>query len=193
MAGCISVRIISGTLRGRSLNAPKGQGVRPTSDQVKESLFNIIGPKIVQATVLDLFAGTGNLGIEAISRAAARVVFVEKVLTHFQVLKRNLSDCGVEAKSDAYCGDANTMLRVLQRKYGQFDVIFLDPPYRHTKMLREVIAQIVRRELLAEDGLLIVEHAQTFTPPTEAGDLLRLEKTRRFGDTCISFYQFNLS
>ena len=186
------MRIISGSLRGRSLNAPKGQGVRPTSDQVKESLFNIIGPRTTQAAVLDLFAGTGNLGIEALSRDAERAVFVEKVPTHFQVLQRNLAHCGVEEKSDAYCGDANKLLRMLQRKYGQFDIIFLDPPYRHTKMLRDVLSHIVKRKILVENGLLIAEHSQTFTPPADVENSLFLEKTRRFGDTCISFYQLNL-
>ena len=143
--------------------------------------------------VLDLFAGTGNLGIEALSRDASRAVFVEKAPAHFQVLKRNLTHCGVEERSDAYCGDANKLLRMLQRQYGPFDLIFLDPPYRHTKMLREVIAQIIKRKLLAENGLLIAEHGQAYKPPAEVESSLFLEKTRRFGDTCISFYQFSQS
>ncbi len=173
------------------MSAPKGKGVRPTSDRVKESLFNIIGPDIARAAVLDLFAGTGNLGIEALSRNAAHAVFVEKAPAHFQVLKRNLAHCGVEEKSDAYCGDANKLLRALQRKYMSFDLIFLDPPYRHTKMLRELIAQIAQRKLLSATGTLIAEHARPFTPPSEVGAVLVLKNTRCLGDTCISFYQYS--
>ncbi|PID55615.1 16S rRNA (guanine(966)-N(2))-methyltransferase RsmD [candidate division KSB3 bacterium] len=186
--GTYSVRIISGNLRGRQLSVPKGRGVRPTSDQVKESLFSIIASNIVQTSVLDLFAGTGNLGIEALSRDAAHAVFVEKVPAHFQALQSNLAKCSLEEKSDAYCGDANTLLRVLQRRYKHFDLIFLDPPYRHTKMLSDVLIQIASRKLLAQHGRLIIEHAQIFSPPERIKDALVLDNSRRFGDTSLSFY-----
>lgn len=184
------MRVISGRLRGRNLFAPKGHNIRPTSDQVKESLFNIIGSRVLHATFLDLFAGTGNIGIEALSRHAARVVFVEKSPEHVRVIKRNLAVCQLESESRVYCGDANNMLRVLQKAAWTFDIIFVDPPYRQTNMLRDILTHIVERSLLADTGLLVVEHANTFIPQPNIGETLFLSKNRRIGDTTLSFYQF---
>lgn len=183
------MRVISGRLRGRTLFAPKGHNIRPTSDQVKESLFNMLGPRLLHATFLDLFAGTGNIGIEALSRHAARVVFVEKSPGHVRVIKRNLAVCQLESESHVYCGDANNMLRVLQKATWTFDLIFVDPPYRQTNMLRDILTHVVERALLADTGLLVAEHAYTFAPQSNIGGTLFLSKSRRIGDTTLSFYQ----
>jgi len=189
------MRIISGRLKGRKLVAPKGQGLRPTADPVKETLFNMIGPALAQAMVLDLFAGTGNVGIEALSRGAAQVVFVEKERTHLEFLKRNLAACGVEAQSVVMSGDANTMLRVLSKAGRQFDLIFLDPPYRQTNLLNDVLAYLAGTALLAEAGIVVVEQRVQDAPAAVINNAvcsdaraLVLEKTRRSGDTALSFY-----
>ena len=183
------MRVISGSLRGRTLFVPKGHKLRPTSDQVKESLFNIIGSNIPHATFLDLFAGTGNIGIEALSRQAAQAVFVEKSPIHIGVIKRNLAACALESKSVVYCGDANKILRVLQKAAWTFDVIFLDPPYRQTRMLRDILERIVTHTLLTKTGLLVVEHTHTFTPQPKIGEELILARSHRIGDTALSFYR----
>ena len=183
------MRIISGSLRGHKLFVPRGQNIRPTADHVKETLFNIIGQEIPHATFLDLFAGTGNIGIEALSRDAERVIFVEKSPAHVRVLKRNLTACHVESKSLVYCGDANKLLFKLQKAAWKFDVIFLDPPYRQTNMLRDILKKIVDMALLTETGLIVAEHAHTFSPQTDVRGRLALTQHRRIGDTTLSFYR----
>jgi 16S rRNA (guanine(966)-N(2))-methyltransferase RsmD len=183
------MRVISGCLKGRALVAPKGRGVRPTSDQVKETLFNIIGSRIEQATFLDLFAGTGNVGIEALSRGAERAVFVEKHPAHVQILKRNLAACAIESKSVVYCGDANKIIRVLRKECWQFQVLFLDPPYRQTRMLRDLLSQLTEMACVAKTGLIITEHIHTFEPPSHPGGSFSLTKQRRIGNTTLSFYE----
>ncbi len=186
------MRIISGYLRGRPVFAPKGQKIRPTSDQVKETLFNILGARVVHATFLDLFAGSGNVGLEALSRHATQVVFVEKIPAHKQVITRNLRACSVESKSVVYCRDANKILRVLYKAGWKFDIIFLDPPYRHTKMLDDILMKIETYALLADSGQLVVEHTRTFVPPATIGNALTQIRQRRIGDTVLSFYQLRI-
>jgi 16S rRNA (guanine(966)-N(2))-methyltransferase RsmD len=183
------MRIISGRLKGRPLSAPRGHSLRPTSDQVKETLFNMLGAHVQQAMMLDLFAGTGNVGIEALSRGAEHAVFIEKNPRHFQILSRNIAECRVEADSTVYRGDANRLLLTLQKQQQQFDLAFVDPPYRHTNLLRDILRILIDLSLIAESGLLIVEHASAFTPPTELRNSFCLTKARRIGDTSLAFYQ----
>ncbi len=183
------MRVISGRLKGRTLFAPKGHKVRPTSDRVKETLFNMVGQDIPHSKFLDIFAGTGNIGIEALSRDAEQVVFIEKQPAYIQVLKRNLADCGVEDKSVVYCNDANNVLPLLKKALWRFDVIFLDPPYRQTKMLHDVLEKVVELSLVSETGIVVVEHACTFTPESIIFRKLELTKSRRIGDTTLSFYR----
>lgn len=184
----IPMRVISGRFKSRALLAPKSRTLRPTSDQVKEALFNMLGQRVVAATVLDLFAGIGNVGIEALSRGAEHVIFVEKNPSHVRFLKRNLSACALKTESIVYCGDANKILRVLHKNLRRFDIIFLDPPYRQTKMLCDIIQHIINLALVAETGLIVVEHAHSFVPPSNPGGRFSLTKLRRIGDTALSFY-----
>lgn len=182
------VRVIGGSLKGRTLFAPKGETLRPTADPVKECLFNILGAEIVGAKVLDLFAGTGSIGIEALSRGAQQVVFVEKHPAHLQALTRNLAACRLDAQVEVYGSDANKILRLLQKRAWRFEVIFLDPPYRQTNMLHDVLNAILELELLADAGVVVVEHAQTFLPPAAVQGKLFRARSRRVGDTVLSFY-----
>ena len=183
------MRVISGALKGRKLFVPKGRTIRPTSDHVKETLFNIIGPDIVQATFLDVFAGCGSIGIEALSRQAAQAVFVEKAPAHIRALRRNLAACSIETRDQVYCGDANKALSILQKAEWRFDLIYVDPPYRQTNMLRDILEKIVDLALLADTGRLIAEHSHTFAPRSTIGKNLTLEQRRRIGDTTLSFYR----
>jgi 16S rRNA (guanine(966)-N(2))-methyltransferase RsmD len=183
------VRVISGSLKGHTLFVPKGHKIRPTSDHVKESLFNMIGPEIPHTTFLDLFAGTGNIGIEALSRDAKQVIFVEKSPVYVRVLRRNLAACAVESRSIVYCRDANKILRVLQKAAWRFDVIFLDPPYHQTNMLRDILEKIADLSIVSETGMIVAEHAHTFTPQSNVGGKLVLTRNHRIGDTRLSFYR----
>ncbi len=183
------MRIISGSLKGQILLVPKGRALRPTSDQVKEACFNIIAQEVAVCKFLDLFAGTGNIGIEALSRNAGQSVFVEKHPAHVRILKRNLAACRLEDRSVVYCGDANKIAPVLKKAARRFDIIFLDPPYRQTRMLEDILKKIVELALIAETGVVVVEHAHTFTPGAKILDTLELSKSRRIGDTTLSFYR----
>ena len=120
------MRIIAGSARGRKLLSPEGMDVRPTTDKVKESLFNIIQFELADAIVLDLFAGTGQLGLEALSRGASQAVFVDASGRSLATVKKNIAACGFEASSRLVSGDS---LAWLSRREGKYDIVFLDPPY----------------------------------------------------------------
>lgn len=182
------MRIISGRLKGRPLVSPKGRSLRPTSDMVKETLFNMLGQQVQDAVVLDLFAGTGNVGIEAISRGAAQAVFVEKEKRHVMCLTDNLLRCNIRKQCIVYHGDATKSLTGIY-KHHRIDFAFLDPPYRQTRMLTDILGRMLKFPIMAESGLIVVEHAHTFTPPTEPGGGFSLTKYRRIGDTTLSFYR----
>ena len=182
------MRIISGRLKGRPLVSPKGRSLRPTSDMVKETLFNMLGQQIQDAVVLDLFAGTGNVGIEAVSRGAAQALFVEKQKRHVVCLTDNLLRCHIQKQCIVYHGDANKALAGIHKQHRQIDFAFLDPPYRQTRMLTDILVRMLKFPIMAESGLIVVEHARAFTPPEEPGCGFSLTKQRRIGDTILSFY-----
>ena len=184
------MRIISGFAGGRRLRAPSGNKTRPTSDRVREALFSILGSPPEGCHVLDLFAGSGGLGLEALSRGAKRAVFVDRDKDALQALKRNISEVGVVTASDVHHGDALRILAKLSRAGRQFHWIFLDPPYA-TDLATQALEALGAGSLLhsAEDeGLVVVEHDKRSTPGDGYGCLLKVQ-TRRYGDTCVSFYE----
>jgi len=145
------MRVITGTARGRRLNTPENYDVRPTGDKVKEAVFNIIQFDIEGRRVLDLFAGTGQLGIEALSRGAASAVFVDSSRTSIEIVKKNLKLCNLEA--EVYTDDSVLFLRRINRK---FDVIFIDPPY-DSPVYDSVISLIENDNLLNDGGVCVCE------------------------------------
>jgi 16S rRNA (guanine966-N2)-methyltransferase len=177
------MRVIAGGLKGRRLKAPTWDGLRPTSDRLRETLFNILGGEVVGARVLDGYAGTGAIGIEALSRGAAWVVFVERDRRAADLVEENLRHCGV---SEGYA-----IIRAdLDRATGPFgpqpfDLILLDPPYAVTDMERAIAHA---GEWLSREGLLVYEHARRTTSPTRAGALARV-RTVMSGDSALSFYR----
>jgi len=177
------MRVISGAFRGRPLLAPAGVIARPTTDRVKESIFAIIQGYVPGAAVLDLFAGTGALGIEAVSRGAESAVFVDASRKSAEVVKKNLAACGTEQQvmvmKAAQAGE---------RLAGQkFDLIFLDPPYA-AELMAPTLEMIVRLRLLAEDGLIVAEHDAKDTLTAPAG--LRVSDTRRYGTVGLTFFKW---
>src|SRR5947209_449966 len=165
------MRVIAGTLKGRQLKAPKWPGLRPTADKLRETLFNVIAPRIAGARVLDLYAGTGAVGIEALSRGAAHVTFVDSDRRAEQLIEQNLGRCRI---SDGYVIIRATASRAAERlRHGRpfvpFDIVLLDPPYDHPadQALTGVDA------LVAPDGLVVLEHARRSAPPDTAGQLVR--------------------
>jgi 16S rRNA (guanine(966)-N(2))-methyltransferase RsmD len=180
------MRIISGTSKGRRLAAPKHHHtLRPTSDRVKESIFNILGEEVGGKVVLDLFAGTGNLGVEALSRGAERAVFVEKGRRALQLIHKNLLHCGMEGRSEILSKDANRAIGILNQKGETFDLILMDPPYEKG-LIRKTLMKLQSLRIYHEDSILVIEHDRR-EPLPEVVDGWDLIRQRRIGDTVISF------
>jgi 16S rRNA (guanine(966)-N(2))-methyltransferase RsmD len=180
------VRIIAGRLKGRRLAAVRG-AIRPTADRVREAIFNILGPIVLEAQVLDLFAGTGALGIEALSRGAARAVFVENHASSLQVLRQNLAQCGLTDVSQVLPQDAARALATLAAQGERFGLIFLDPPYGKG-LPGQILPLVARNNLLAQEGLVVVEHRRGEEMADNYQHLARRDE-RGYGDTVISLYE----
>lgn len=155
------MRVISGTARGRRLKELQGMDTRPTTDKVKESIFNIIQFEIEGRRVLDLFGGTGQLGIEALSRGAERCTFVDQRREAAALIRDNVKACGFSEHARVVQGDALSFLASCHEK---FDVVFLDPPY-HTELLEKSIEAITRFDILGEHGIMVCESAADWEIP----------------------------
>ena len=177
------MRVIAGDFKGRTLQAPTWEGLRPTSDRLRETLFNVVAPTIRGARVLDGYAGTGAVGIEALSRGASEVVFVERDRRAVAWIEANLARCGVRARHAIIRSDlaaATGMARVTP-----FDLVFLDPPYGRAGLDDALRAGEV---LAAGDTLLIIEHARRDEAPASHG-ALRRTRTLHSGDSALAFYR----
>ena len=175
------MRVITGSARGRRLGELEGMETRPTTDRVKEGLFNIIQFDIEGRKVLDLFAGTGQLGIEALSRGAKSALFVDKRADAVKLVRENLALCHLEENAQVICGDS---LAALGTQSGRFDIIFLDPPYN--KGYGEALLPLLSRPL-AEGGIILFEHSRDEAFPEEIGGLKRVREYR-YGKTLITTY-----
>ncbi len=178
------MRIISGTSKGRKLATPKGLTVRPTSDRVKESIFNILTGQIEGAEVLDLFAGTGNLGIEALSRGAKEVTFIEKTRRAVRLIQRNLEQFGMSEQSEVLFMDASRAIGILKQRRRIFDLIFMDPPYGQG-LIERTLTKLTSHPIYHGDSVLVIEHHRRELPSSaiEAWNLIR---QRQMGQTIIS-------
>ena len=176
------MRIIAGTHKGRTLKTPKWEGLRPTSDKLRETLFNILAPRVEGARVLDVFAGTGAVALEALSRGAAAATCIESDRRAAKLIEANATLCG-ELNRCAIIRDV--VERALQRPVpgGPFDIIVLDPPYEYAP-LEDAVRQAGTQR--AADGIVVLEHATRVTPPAPAG--LALTRTVKSGDSALTFY-----
>jgi 16S rRNA (guanine966-N2)-methyltransferase len=175
------MRIIAGRLKGRRLKAPAWDGLRPTSDKLRETLFNIVAPRIDGARVLDGFAGTGAVGIEAISRGAAQVTFIEQDRRAIALIEENLRACAVEDGYTIHRGDVATVLPGLGSN--AFDLILLDPPYDITTMTAVLDASA---RAIAPGGLVVLEHA-TRRELAAAASLAPIRRVKS-GDSTLTFF-----
>jgi 16S rRNA (guanine966-N2)-methyltransferase len=182
------MRIISGRAKGKRLNSPKDQSIRPTADRVKESVFNMLTQPWEDKRVLDLFSGTGSLGLEAASRGAREIVFVENARSALNILRKNISLCGLGASARVLAMPVPRGLTHLEQQGESFHTIFADPPYGKGWVER-IIRAILAYRLLAVDGVLVLEHASYEPAPEAIGDFFRFNQ-RTYGDTVISFFGF---
>lgn len=180
------MRVIAGKHRGRKLKSPRGAELRPTGDRLKETLFNILAPRVGGAVVLDVFAGSGAIGIEAISRGAREVVFIEAGIFACRLIRANLELCGIAAGYRVLQGEAFRTLRSLGREGFGADIIYLDPPY-DWEPYKDLLEVIFGGGLAAGESCVIVEHHRAADLPDE-GDGYRLFRKVRQGNQCLSFY-----
>lgn len=166
-------------------------GVRPTSDRVKEALFNILGNSVLDCNFLDLFAGSGNIGIEALSRGAADVVFVEINGKVLHIIRENLCVAGFAGKIRLIHGEVTTVLSRLGIENKLFDIIFLDPPYLKDYETG-TLAGIVRHKLLQADGMVVVESNKNYRLPRNIEEL-EMVRQEKYGDTFLSFYRYQVN
>jgi len=176
------MRIIAGRFGGRRLRPPPDTGVRPTSDRVREAIFAQLGV-LEDARVLDLYAGTGALGIEALSRGAAKATFVERSPASLAVLRENLSHLGLMAQSQILRGDALAVVRRLGRSAERFDLILADPPYDF-EVGPTLLATLQEAQILRLGGTLVIESSRRH--PVEAAQGWRVLSERRYGDTLVT-------
>lgn len=181
------MRVLAGELKGRRLVTPRGRVTRPTADQVRLALMDTLTPWLPGARFLDLFAGAGAVGIEALSRGAAHATFVERDGRAAGALGTNLEALGLGARSRLVRGD---VLRGLERLAGEgarFDLVFLDPPYEE-EAVAPTLARLGAGDLVEPGGLVVAQHLTKRGPAPEAGRLAAF-RTRRFGETTLTFYR----
>jgi 16S rRNA (guanine(966)-N(2))-methyltransferase RsmD len=186
------MRIIAGSYRSRTLASPAGLATRPTSDRLRETLFNVLAPRIEGAAFLDLYAGSGAVGIEALSRGAARVEFVERAPAALSVLKSNLAKLGVTAGFQVHNRSVGGLLRLLKAGKGLdilFDIVFLDPPYDAGREYADTLGALGGDSVgvLASGAVVIAEHRRKEKLEDRYGELARTRLLEQ-GDAALSFY-----
>ena len=187
------MRVIAGKFRSRPLKSLKGLALRPTSDRLRETLFNVLADRVPNARFVDAFAGTGAVGIEALSRGAREVIFIENHLPAVALIHKNLQTLGIQSFGNVLALDA---LRGLQRLAANpagassfVDIVFLDPPYAAAQEYRRVLTFLAIAPLLGEGSLVIAEHRSSVELPERFANLSRVRVLRQ-GDATLSFYRF---
>src|SRR5262245_13909987 len=178
-------RIIGGEGKGRRLEAPRGQATRPTAGRVRQTLFDVLAPRVPDCSFLDAFAGSGGVGLEALSRGADRVGFVERAKDAIAALKRNLSRLP-GARAEVHRQDALVALAAFADQGRRFDIIYVDPPY-DSGLYEDVLELLGRTGLVHPDGAVVAEHFHKRALPERIGGLVRI-RIVRVGDHLLSFY-----
>ena len=184
------MRVIAGKFKGRRLTTLKNMIARPTPDRVKESIFSILQKKIINARFLDLCAGTGNIGIEALSRGAKQVTFLEQNLKCLRLIKQNLQACGLDANNpqvQLIQADVTKGINILHKRSETFNLVYFDPPY-DAELYNKCLSHISDTCILESTGMLLVEHSKRTVLALNFG-LLTCDRQKQYGDTCLSFYR----
>ena len=186
-------RVVTGRFRGAVLQAPEGDRTRPTTDKVKEALFSIIQSYVPGSEFLDLYSGSGQIGIEALSRGARRATLVDKSGQAAGIIKRNIEKVRLNGSDEIrfYKMNVSQALELLGKEGVKFDIIFMDPPYKDVPLrLEEETRLISENRLLADGGMLIAEHDRDYEPPEELNGLKRV-RSCSYGITVITFFKDN--
>ncbi|HMD48721.1 MAG TPA: 16S rRNA (guanine(966)-N(2))-methyltransferase RsmD [Bryobacteraceae bacterium] len=170
------MRVIAGEFRSRRLKSLPGLDTRPTPDRLRETLFNVLAPRLADCVFMDVYAGTGAVGIEALSQGARRCIFIEKNRAAVEVIRENLEALGLESRAEVFSSKAATVLERVE-----VDIAFLDPPY-------ELVKEYELAMTALKTALVVVQHSSRFTPQEEYGELRRYRVIKQ-GDNCLSFYE----
>ncbi|KPU28260.1 methyltransferase [Caloranaerobacter sp. TR13] len=181
------MRVITGTAKGHKLKVPKGLSVRPTTDRIKESLFNILGNDLENCVVLDLFAGSGSIGIEFLSRGAKKCYFIDNSIISIKTIKENLIKTNLIDKSYVYKNIAEKAIKKLGARGVKFDYIFMDPPYEKGLVI-PTLEVIAAENLLEEEGVIIIEHESSLDLSDEIISFVKVRENN-YGSTKITFYE----
>jgi 16S rRNA (guanine966-N2)-methyltransferase len=183
----VILRVISGSARGHKLKTIKGLMTRPTSGLVKEALFSIIASRLGGSHVLDLFAGSGSLGIEALSRGAEFTVFIDRNPRCCSIIKENLVHTKLSEMAEVYSMDYQDAIRKMSGEQRKFDIIFMDPPY-NKNFVPEALKLLTNNDIMKDDGIIIAEHGAADVLPETCGRF-RVTDCRGYGDTIITIYE----
>ncbi|MGI6468873.1 MAG: 16S rRNA (guanine(966)-N(2))-methyltransferase RsmD [Syntrophomonadaceae bacterium] len=181
------MRVIAGSAKGKRLKAPSGRETRPITDMVKEALFNVLGPGIKDARFLDLFAGSGSVGIEALSRGAAIAVFVDNNPKAVRIIYENLDNCGFGDNYEVYCNDVLRALTILDKRKAKFDYIYVDPPFNVEGIFMDVMKKLDQVEIMAPQGIIIIRTRRHKELPASFNCLKRY-RLNYYGESALHYY-----
>lgn len=179
------MHIIAGIHRGKKLASLSGKATRPTSGKVREAIFNICMDSVADANVLDLFAGTGAFGLEALSRGAASAILVDSDRKGIEVIQQNIAACRESSRAKVFCTDITKSLRILRTAGIHFDLVFMDPPY-HSRNVRDALINLAESDMLRKGAVIVVEHDRHEEIPTDIADI-RITDQRKYGKTLVTF------
>ncbi len=181
------MRVISGTAKGKRLKAPAGLDTRPITDMIKEALFNVLGARVRDIRFLDLFAGSGSVGIEALSRGARKVVFVDYSSEAVKIIKENIDNCKFRDGYQILRNDVFKALRYLKRQEDRFELIYIDPPFPNEKIFNEVMAAIDAIDILETDGIVIIRAPRRKEMPIMFNGLNKY-RSSHYGESSLHYY-----
>lgn len=181
------MRVISGKAKGKKLLAPRGKNTRPITDMIKEALFNILGAGIADSAFLDLFAGSGSVGIEALSRGAQKVVFADSNLEAIQTINNNLENCGLRNNSEVYRQDVFRLIEILEKKHIRFDYIYVDPPFDQEHIFDKIMMRLGTGQVLNPEGIIIIRTSRKKTMNNNYKVLSRF-RMNQYGESVLHYY-----
>ena len=182
------MRIISGIAKGKRLKAPPGKDTRPITDMIKEALFNVLGQDVKNAKFLDLFAGSGSVGIEALSRGVAMVIFIDNNQVAIKTIRENLSNCKMPANFEIYKNDVMLAVEMLKKRQILFDYIYVDPPFTQEKIFLRVMSALDEANILNINGTLIIRTPRKMDLKASFNNLIRF-RLNNYGESTLNYYQ----
>ncbi len=182
------MRVIAGRAKGKRLKAPPGMNTRPVTDMIKEALFNVLGIDVAGSRLLDLFAGSGSIGIEALSRGADQVVFIDRDARAIRVVKENLDNCQFDSHSyEVYRNDVFRALDILERKKYKFDFIYVDPPFTDEEIFARILYRLDQGQVLDPEGTMIIRTRRQKKLPLDLG-FLKEYRADNYGESTLHYY-----